>query len=122
MHRRVVVLSSPRLSTNRNALFFPWSDVQVLVTEAADKDLFKAALPTERDGVSYVIVHKPLVLDGWLQTGRAATVRQAKLRYEGMTGSAAQQQRGKEMADALAAAAGDDEDDDDVFAMLELVS
>ena len=92
------------------------------MTEASDKDLYKAALPTERDGVAYVIVHKPLVLDGWLQTGRAATVRQAQLRYEGMTGSAAQRQRGQEMAGALAAATGDDEDPDDVFAMLELVA
>ena len=93
---------------------------KVLVTEAADKDLFKLALPTEEPGVGYLIVHKPLVLDGWLQTGRSATLRQAILRYEAITGSSEQKQRGQELASAIAAAAGDDEDEDDVFVMLEL--
>ena len=55
-----------------------------------------------------------------MQSGRAATVRQAQLRYEAMTGSQAQKLRGKEMSDALNVAMGDDEDGDDVFAMLEL--
>ena len=55
-----------------------------------------------------------------MQSGRAATVRQAQLRYEAMTGSQAQKQRGKEMSDALNIAMGEDEDGDDVFAMLEL--
>ena len=94
---------------------------KVLVTEAADKDLYKLALSTDETGVGYLIVHKPLVLDGWLQTGRSATLRQAILRYEAITGSSVQKQRGQELATALAAAAGTDEDEDDVFVMLELM-
>ena len=35
--------------------------VKVLVTDAADKDLFKLALPTDQTGMGYLIVHKPLV-------------------------------------------------------------
>ena len=35
--------------------------VKVLVTDAADKELFKMALPTEQTGMGYLIVHKPLV-------------------------------------------------------------
>ena len=89
--------------------------VKVLVTEAADAALYRLALPTDHPGVQYMIVHKILVLDGWLQSGRAETLAGATLRYEAMG-------RGSETASALAAAAGDDEDDDDVFVMLELLT
>jgi hypothetical protein len=49
--------------------------VKVLVTQAADAALYKLALPTDQDSVQYLIVHKILVLDGWLQSGRAETLR-----------------------------------------------
>lgn len=89
--------------------------VKILVTEVADSVLYRLALPTEQDGVQYMIVHKLLVLDGWLQSGRAETLTGATLRYEAMG-------RGSDTATALAAAAGDDEDADDVFVMLELLT
>lgn len=89
--------------------------VKVLVTEAADGSLFRLALATEQAGVKYMIVHKLLVLDGWLQSGRAETLRGAALRYEAMG-------RGPEAGAALEAAAGDDEDADDIFVMLELLT
>ena len=89
--------------------------VKVLVTEIADSALYSLALPTEQDGVQYMIVHKLLVLDGWLQSGRAETLTGATLRYEAMG-------KKSDTATALAAAAGDDEDADDVFVMLELLT
>lgn len=89
--------------------------VKILVTEVADAALYRQALSTEQPGVQYLIVHKLLVLDGWLQSGRAETLRGAVLRYEAMG-------RGPEVGTALEAAAGDDEDADDVFVMLELLT
>lgn len=89
--------------------------VKVLVTEAADVSLYRLALPTDQSAVKYLIVHKLLVLDGWLQSGRAETLRGAALRYEAMG-------RGPEVGQTLEAAAGDDEDADDVFVMLELLT
>jgi hypothetical protein len=89
--------------------------VKVLVTEKADVKLFKLSKPTDVPDVQYMIVHKLLVMDGWLESGRAETLRGASLRYEAMG-------KGKETAEALTAAAGDDEDGDDVFVMLELLT
>jgi hypothetical protein len=89
--------------------------VKVLVTEKADVKLFKQSKPTDVSDVQYMIVHKLLVMDGWLESGRADTLRGATLRYEAMG-------KGKETAEALTAAAGDDEDGDDVFVMLELLT
>ena len=89
--------------------------VKVLVTELADPELYKLSMSTEQDGVQYIIVHKLLVLDGWLQSGRAETLKGATLRYEAMG-------RGNDKVTALLLAAGEDEDEDDVFVMLELLT
>jgi hypothetical protein len=89
--------------------------VRVLVTEAADAALFKLGQPTDEPGINYLIVHKPLVMDGWLQQGRAETLKGAIMRYEGMGRSAEKNQQ-------LVAAAGDDDDDEDVFVILELLT
>ena len=89
---------------------------RVLVTEAADAGLYKLGRPTSQPSINYVIVHKLLVLDGWLEAGRADTLRRARLRYDQVMGSAA----GADIGSALSGAAGDGEDEDDVFVMLEL--
>jgi hypothetical protein len=89
--------------------------VKVLVTEAADPSLYAQGQNTNDPTVHYVIVHKLLVLDGWLQAGRADTLARAKLRY-----SQSQQESNIEKSNALSRASGDDEDEDDIFVMLEL--
>jgi hypothetical protein len=95
--------------------------VKVLVTEAADAELYKQGQPTEDPHVRYLIVHKPLVLDGWLKAGKAESLGGAKLRYGAMGSISAHSggRTGAEIAASLAAAVEDDEDDDDVFVMLE---
>jgi hypothetical protein len=89
--------------------------VRVLVTEAADPVLYKLGQPTAQPDVNYLIVHKPLVMDGWLQAGRAETLKGAILRYEAMG-------KAEEVIEALTVAAGDDEDEEDVFVILELIT
>lgn len=91
--------------------------VRVLVSHAADAELFRQALPTSQEGIHYAIVHKPLVVDAWLQTGRADTLRGARLRYE-----ATASERAAETVSALLQAAGEEDDEEDVFVMLELLT
>jgi len=85
--------------------------VKVFVTIKADSNIFKLGKPTRRDSVNYVIVHKALVLDSWIENGRTATYRETVERYKTMGKS-------KEEINALIAA-GEDEDADKVFVMLE---
>mmetsp|Transcript_29458 Transcript_29458/g.65335 ORF Transcript_29458/g.65335 Transcript_29458/m.65335 type:complete len:759 (+) Transcript_29458:162-2438(+) len=89
--------------------------VRVLVTEAADEALYKVAQPwgdDENAPVRYLIVHKLLVLDQWLLSGRAASLRDTLLRYQSVPG-------GAEKVAALREAEDDDEEDD-VFVLLDL--
>lgn len=89
--------------------------VKVLLTHKADEALYKVAQVTVSEGVKYLIVHKPLVLDGWLESGRADSLHRAKLRYE-------QVESTKGTSQALTDASGDGEDEDDVFVLLELAT
>lgn len=45
--------------------------VKVLVTEERDEQLFGISKPTDVEGVRYCIVHKLLVIDGWMETRKA---------------------------------------------------
>jgi hypothetical protein len=84
--------------------------VRVLLTEVADPALFKLAQPTSIAGVKYILVHKGLVLDRWLEAGRAVTVQSAmtQRRLHGSTSS---------LPD-YAAADGLEEDEADVFVLM----
>jgi hypothetical protein len=73
--------------------------VKVLVTELGDKSVFAVSKPTEVDGVRYCVVHKLLVLDGWVAGGKAVRL------------SCFEEAGSKEK---FVEAAGDD-DDEDVF-------
>lgn len=88
---------------------------RLLVTESADAVLFKLGRETEEASVRYLIVHKLLVLDSWLQAGKATTLSDALMRYEAVPAAVA-----KEVARKLRNAAGDEENEDDVFVMLDL--
>ncbi len=102
--------------------------VKVLVTEAADASVFSLGRPTSQSGIRYLIVHKTLVMNGWLEQGRADTLRNAKLRYLGQQQLLLQQTQAQQSQTAQAAgdkcvsltAAAEDEDEDDIFVMLEL--
>jgi len=90
---------------------------RVLVTQDADAGLFKLGQPLQwmdssepQLSVRYLIVHKLLVLDQWLDTGKAVTLREAILRYERI---------GSHKASLLRNAASEDDDDDEVFVLIE---
>lgn len=91
--------------------------VKVLVTEAADPALYGQAQPVpwaEDAPVRYLIVHKLLVLDQWLSSGKAVPLQDACIRYK-TSGAASGQQK----ADRLQSAVGEDEDEEDIFVLLE---
>jgi hypothetical protein len=92
---------------------------KVILTESADSSLYKLGQPTssEDSSVRYLIVHKLLVLNSWLQQGKAASLGDVIARYE-----AARSAKGEVMSRQLRAAAGDEENDDDVFVIIELIS
>lgn len=74
--------------------------VKVLVTEAADANIFQLGKPTSVADVRYCVVHKLLVMDGWVSNGKA--VRLSSLSTEKQD---------------LVNAAGD-EDEDDIFVII----
>jgi hypothetical protein len=81
---------------------------KVLVSEAADPSIYKLGQPTIEPTIRYLIVHKQLVLDDWLNSGRASSLQGAKERYEAMGNS------NDIFIKTLEKAA----DDEDVFVML----
>jgi hypothetical protein len=87
--------------------------VKVLVTAAADGAVFKLAQATGHAGVRYIVAHKRLVVDEWVEAGKAASLRDASLRYEALGGARAADVR------ALKQAAGEGEEDA-VFVMMDL--
>ena len=104
--------------------------VKVLLTEAADPALFQQAQPIPWDTVDagtaeggggspvrYIIVHKLLVLNQWLASGRAAPLQDAVWRYKSIPGVS-----GQAKADRILRAVGEDDDDDDIFVLLEFSS
>lgn len=86
---------------------------KVLVTQAADENIFRVGQPTLHANVRYCILHKLLVLDGLIANGRADTFRQATARYLSAGTAAA-----KDKAVELAAAVGNDDNQEDLFVML----
>lgn len=85
--------------------------VKVMVTEKADPALYALSRATCRDGIRYAIVHKQLVLDEWIESGRVETLSNTVLRYAAM---------GKpEIGTQLAEAAEESEDEEDVFVLLD---
>jgi hypothetical protein len=96
--------------------------VKVLVSEAADPVLYQLAQPVPWEGedtagapVRYLIVHKMLVLNQWLASGKAVPLKDAVIRYKTLHSGAA----GQAKADKLLGAVGQDDDEDDVFVLLE---
>lgn len=89
--------------------------VKVMVTETANKALYDIGQPTSEAGVHYLIVRKPLIMDGWLSSGQAATLNETVQRYQFMGG------RGHELITRVKNAAGYDEDGDDIFVLLDHV-
>jgi hypothetical protein len=86
---------------------------KVLVTQAADENIFKISQPTSHQSVKYCILHKLLVLDGLIANGRADTLRHATARYLS-TGTVV----AKDKVAELVAAVGNDDNQDDIFVIL----
>lgn len=87
--------------------------VKVFVSAAADVTVFNLGKDTIHPKIRYVIVNKPLVLDNWIETGKAAKFSNTIRRYENMGG-----EYGEKIEDLKTAAA--EEDEDMCFVMLEL--
>ena len=94
---------------------------RLLVTKPADSALFNLGRETENKvpDVRYLIVHKLLVLDSLLQSGKATSLSEALQRYQA---AGARVPAALEVAERLRAAAGEEENEDDVFVMLDLFS
>ena len=86
---------------------------KVFVTAAADVTVFNLGKDTVHPKIRYVIVNKPLVLDSWIEVGKAAKFGNTVERYEAMGG-----EYGEKIMDLKTAAGGEDEDM--CFVMLEL--
>ena len=85
---------------------------KVFVTAAADVTVFNLGKDTVHPKIRYVIVNKPLVLDSWIETGKAAKLNNTIERYEAMGG-----ENSEKIIDLRTATAGEDEDM--CFVMLE---
>jgi len=114
--------------------------VKVLVTPNADAQLYEQAQPLEdlfdvgggeaeassnqgpASSMRYLIVHKLLVLDQWLMSGKAATVRDAILRYTGVEGMYTSTSPGEEKIKQLLHAVADEDEQDDTFVILDFNS
>eukprot|EP01041_Mallomonas_annulata_P001448 gene1448-2788_t len=86
--------------------------VKVLVVEASDPGLFRVFKPTVSSPtigpeLRYGIVHKRLVLDRWISSGKVISLREYTKRCQ------AKGKADEELAKALAEAAGEDDDEDD---------
>ena len=118
-----------RCPVSKEVFEFIWDDeesqiyyrnaVKVLVTAVADPDIYTKCFPTLRAEVRYCIVHTKLVLDEWLSCGKAATLRNAMLRYQAISKN--------EVVTNLLAAVGlsvpfneENDDLDNIFVLLEL--
>lgn len=93
---------------NEEGDFMYRNAVKVLLTEEADPKLYSKSQNTHQPGVRYALIHKRMALDGWLEIGKAISLKDAMLlRKSNPIG----------MAD-YAAAGNVDEDEDDVFVIL----
>jgi len=96
---------------------------KVFVTAGADANIFKMGQPVhaEYPGVRYLIVDKTMVLNAWLENGKASCVRDAVERYESMV-QGREENTDSPYTEYLAALrdAAADEDEEHTFTMLEL--
>ena len=82
----------PRCPVSKEVFEHIWDDedseiyyrnaVKILLTELSDPALYKLSKPTLNPNIKYCIVHKSLVLDDWLSTGKATSLGNAILRYQ----------------------------------------
>lgn len=86
---------------------------RVLVTSLADVSTYNLAMETEHPAVRYLIINKGLVLDSWLNIGKAASYNDAMQRYQAMGAEHSEKVTG------LQTALGQ-EDEDNCFVVLEL--
>jgi len=94
--------------------------VRLLVTQDADAGLFKLGQPVQwmmgsdqlphQQSVRYLIVHKLLVLDQWLDSGKAVSLQEAIQRYETI---------GSHKTALLRSAVTEDDDYDETFVLIE---
>lgn len=106
---------------NTEGEFMYRNAVKVLVTESGNPSIYKQGKPAidneseeEIDGLRYVIVNKILIVDRWIQEGKASTLKDALSRYGSIGGSAVF------LMEKLRSAAGE-EDPEDVFVILEAI-
>lgn len=123
----------PRCPVSKEVFEHIWDDedgdiyyrnaVRVLLTEVADPQLFKHARPTgsQTPNVRYCVIHKSLVLDGWLEAGKATGLKNAVERYQ----SVGKHDLATDLLTASGVEGGDNAEsnggaEDDVFVLLEL--
>jgi len=122
-----------RCPVSKNLFVQRWDDdegemlynnaAKVFVTEGADANIFKLGQPVhaEHPQVRYLIVDKTMVLNPWLENGKASCVRDAAERYESMVQGredGAESPYTKYLAALREVAA--EEDEEHTFTMLEL--
>ena len=97
--------------------------VKIFVTASADAAIFKLGKETDQanPGMRYLIVDKAMVLNPWLENGKASSVRNAIERYETMvqgrpSGTESPYSKFLEALRTVAA----NEDEEHTFVMLEL--
>ena len=88
---------------------------KVLVTSMGDVQVYNLAKDTEHPQVRYVIVNKPLVLDSWIESGKAASFTDTLQRYKAMGA-----EHSEKITDLQMAVQGEGEDEETYFVMLEL--
>jgi hypothetical protein len=97
--------------------------VRVLITNAGDPSVLAVAEPvyaftdngaTVVDGIKYLIVHKPLVMDRWLAEGKAKTLLEVLQHLKDQQHSSF----AVDLVDKLILAAGED-DEEDLFVILD---
>lgn len=59
--------------------------VKLLVTELSDSSLYQLSKPTLHPNIRYCIVHQNLVLDSYLESGKATSLRNAIIRYDAIS-------------------------------------
>jgi hypothetical protein len=108
---------------------------KIYITLASDKYLYNLGKDTLNDNIRYLIVDKSLVLNAWLENGKAASINDCIERYSGMLNGMDVEVDGNDDGDnevkesSVTAytksiqglgAVSEDEDKDHTFAMLEL--
>lgn len=86
--------------------------VKLLLTAHVDDYIYSLGRPTNSSDVRYMIVRKPLLVDSWIDSGKATTLPEAIKLYRSMG-------RDETFLNDLFRGSGETDEYDDVFVLLE---